>query len=148
MASMIFLTKFDALQRCLARIAAKTPASVDLLQNDLDAQDIIALNLERAVQVCVDIAAHVVAQHSAPAPSTMGEGFDRLHELEVISEQTALRMKNAVGFRNISVHEYQKIDWLIVYRIITEHLDDFRDFARQVLNWTESRGDKFSGHGD
>ncbi|KIH75377.1 Uncharacterized conserved protein YutE, UPF0331/DUF86 family [Geoalkalibacter ferrihydriticus] len=139
MASMILLTKLDALQRCLARVAAKTPESVDLLQKDLDAQDIITLNLERAVQTCVDIAAHVVAQHNTPAPSTMGEGFDRLHDLGIISEHTALRMKNAVGFRNIAVHEYQKIDWLIVYRIITEHLDDFKDFARQVLEWADGK---------
>jgi uncharacterized protein YutE (UPF0331/DUF86 family) len=133
---MILLTKLDSLQRCLGRVAVKTPPSVEVLQKDLDLQDIIALNLERAVQVCVDIAAHVVAKFNTPAPATMAESFDRLQELGVIADETALRMKNAVGFRNISVHEYQKIDWLIVYRIITEHLDDFKDFARQVLDWS------------
>ena len=35
--------------------------------------------------------------------------------------------------RNTAVHAYQEIDWHIVYRIITKHLDDFRDFARQLL---------------
>ena len=141
MASMILLTKLDSLQRCLARIVSKIPPGVEMLQRDLDLQDIIALNLERAVRVCVDIAAHVVAEFNTPAPATMAEGFDRLQELGVIAEETALRMKNAVGFRNISVHEYQKIDWLIVYRIITEHLDDFKDFARQVLDWSND-GDR------
>lgn len=101
----------------------------------------ITLNLERAVQVCVDIAAHVVAEFNSPAPATMAESFNRPQGLGVITEETALRMKNAVGFRNISVQEYQKIDWLIVFRIITEHLDDFKNFARQVLAW--SNGSKF-----
>lgn len=96
------------------------------------------MNLERAVQVCVDISAHILAQHNAPAPSTMAESFECLHAMGVISEHSAVRMKNAVGFRNISVHEYQKIDWHIVYRIITEHLDDFKDFARQVLTWADT----------
>jgi len=27
----------------------------------------------------------------------------------------------------------QDIDWDIVYRIITEHLEDFRDFAKQIM---------------
>lgn len=41
-------------------------------------------------------------------------------------------MQKSVGFRNISVHEYQSIDWLIVFKIITEHLVDFEKFAREV----------------
>ncbi|AJF06498.1 type VII toxin-antitoxin system HepT family RNase toxin [Geoalkalibacter subterraneus] len=139
---MILLTKLDALQRCLARVKAKTPENAAILQQDLDLQDIISVNLERAVQSCVDIAAHVIAQHNTTAPSTMAESFNRLHDLGVISENTAERMKNAVGFRNISVHEYQKIDWNIVYRIITEHLDDFKDFARQVLKWADEHESK------
>jgi uncharacterized protein YutE (UPF0331/DUF86 family) len=138
-ASLILLTKLDSLQRCLARIVSKTPSSVEVLQKDLDLQDIIALNLERAVQVCVDIAAHILATSNDPPPATMSQSFDRLLALDVIEEETALRMRNAIGFRNISVHEYQKIDWLIVYRIITEHLEDFRDFARQVFEWSNGQ---------
>jgi uncharacterized protein YutE (UPF0331/DUF86 family) len=135
----MLLNKLDSLHRCLARIASKTPDSVEALQRDLDLQDIIALNLERAVQVCVDIAAHILAEFSTPAPATMAESFERLRDLGVISEQTAMRIKKAVGFRNISVHEYQKIDWKIVYRIITEHLDDFKTFAGQILDWSNAR---------
>lgn len=138
MASLILLTKLDSLQRCLDRIAAKTPGCVEILQNDFDLQDIIALNLERAVQVCVDIASHVLAQFSSPAPATMAESFDQLQTLGVIEDTMAVRMKKAVGFRNVSVHEYQKLDWQIVYKIITEHLDDFKSFARQVLFWSDN----------
>jgi uncharacterized protein YutE (UPF0331/DUF86 family) len=140
MASMILLAKLDSLQRCLSRVASKMPPSVEVLQQDLDVQDIISLNLERAVQVCVDISAQILAEFNTPAPSSMVESFDRLRDQGVISPEIALRMQKAVGFRNISVHEYQKIDWLIVYRIITEHLDDFKDFARQVLAWANVEG--------
>ena len=85
------------------------------------------------------IAAHILATSNDPPPATMSQSFDRLLALDVIEEETALRMRNAIGFRNISVHEYQKIDWLIVYRIITEHLEDFRDFARQVFEWSNGQ---------
>ena len=135
MASTIMLTKLDSLHRCLTRIESKTPASLDVLQEDLDIQDIITLNLTRAVQICVDIASHVIADFDTPPPTSMAESFDRLCHLKVISDDAAVRMKKAVGFRNVSVHEYQSIDWLIVYRIITEHLGDFKDFARQVYGW-------------
>lgn len=133
---MILLTKLDSLQRCFARIALKAPPNVEVLQGDLGLQDIITLNLERAVQGCVDIAAHIVAESNVPAPTTMAESFERLRELDVITAEMALRMKNSVGFRNVAVQEYQKIDWLIVYRIITEHLDDFKGYAMQALDWS------------
>ncbi len=135
MASTIMLTKLDYLQRCLSRIESKTPASVEVLAGDRDIQDIITLNLTRAVQSCVNIATHIIADFDTPPPSTMAESFDRLQHLQVITGETSVRMKKAVGFRNVSVHEYQSIDWLIVYKIISEHLSDFKDFARQVHAW-------------
>ncbi|MES1944117.1 hypothetical protein PC39_08379 [Salinisphaera sp. PC39] len=37
-----------------------------------------------------------------------------------------------MGFRNVAVHNYQKIDWDIVHAITWQHLDDFRRFAQAV----------------
>ena len=42
----------------------------------------------------------------------------------------AARLKKAVGFRNIAMHNYEAIDWFIVHSIVTHHLKDFVDFAR------------------
>ena len=42
--------KLESLRRCVRRIEAKTPAGPEALHEDLDLQDIIVLNLERAVQ--------------------------------------------------------------------------------------------------
>ena len=40
--------KIESLRRCVQRIKEKTPASAELLELDLDLQDIVCLNLERA----------------------------------------------------------------------------------------------------
>ena len=125
--------KLESVRRCLQRIKDKCPPSADILARDLDAQDILALNLSRAVQLCVDIGAHIVAGKNVPPPATMGQTFDVLAELGIISEELALRMKNAVGFRNIAVHNYEAINWQIVHAIATRHVGDFTDFARSVL---------------
>ena len=125
--------KLESVRRCLQRIKEKCPPSADILARDLDAQDILALNLSRAVQLCVDIGAHIVAGKNVPPPATMGQTFDVLAELGIISEELAFRMKNAVGFRNIAVHNYEAINWQIVHAIATRHMGDFTDFARSVL---------------
>lgn len=77
--------KLESLRRCVDRIAEKTPASADQLIHDPDLQDIIALNLQRAVQTSVDLAAHVIAESDSPAPSTMVEHFESLDHLHIIS---------------------------------------------------------------
>lgn len=44
----------------------------------------------------------------------------------------ATRLRRAVGFRNIAVHNYRAVDWGIVHSIATMHLDDFTEFARVI----------------
>ena len=60
------------MRRCLRRIQDKCPSDPATLGRDLDAQDILALNLTRAVQLCVDIAAHLISSREITAPDTMG----------------------------------------------------------------------------
>jgi len=68
--------KLESLRRCLRRIEQKCPASVDELEKDIDLQDILAVNLTRAVQLSVDIAAHWIAElPDVPAPSTRRDVF-------------------------------------------------------------------------
>ena len=124
--------KLESLRRCVERIAAKTPLAADQLAQNPDLQDIIALNLQRAVQLSVDLASHLIAETNAPPPSTMAENFEALKNLQLISPALSERMTKAVGFRNIAFHSYQAIDWNIVFQICRHHLDDFRQFAQAV----------------
>jgi uncharacterized protein YutE (UPF0331/DUF86 family) len=98
--------KLESLRHCIARIMSKMPITPEALRSNYDLQDIIALNLERAVQVCVDIAAHVISETEVPPPSTMAESFARLAELQVLPPQLADSLQKAVAFRNILVHNY------------------------------------------
>ena len=125
-------SKLESLRRCLERIKDKTPSTVDALARDVDVQDIITLNLQRAVQVCVDIASHLLADTDVPVPDTMAGTFGALAEVGSIDVGTAERMVRAVGFRNIAVHAYRELDWRIVHAIATERLDDFVEFARAI----------------
>jgi uncharacterized protein YutE (UPF0331/DUF86 family) len=124
--------KLESLRRCLVRIREKCPPTAEQLSRDPDAQDIVALNLTRAVQLSVDIGAHVIAATDAFAPETMGQTFDSLADQGLIGLELATRMKKSVGFRNIAVHNYEAIDWAIVHAIVTRHLGDFDNFAGAV----------------
>ncbi|MDT8397310.1 MAG: DUF86 domain-containing protein [Pseudomonadales bacterium] len=124
--------KLESLRHCLRRIETKCPADAAMLAADLDLQDIISLNLSRAVQIVVDIGAHLLAGMESPPPDTMGQTFDLLAQEGVLNSELASRLKKAVGFRNIAVHNYERINWNIVHNIVKYRLADFSAFAEAV----------------
>jgi len=131
--------KLESLRRCLLRIEAKTPATAGMLAADFDLQDIVSLNLSRAVQLCVDIGAHLISGLSVAPPNTMGQTFDLLAQAGLITQELASSMKKAVGFRNIAVHNYDAVNWDIVYNIAKIHLSDFSEFAKVVASQLDDR---------
>ncbi|NWK55158.1 DUF86 domain-containing protein [Verrucomicrobiaceae bacterium N1E253] len=128
----VILNKLESLRRCVLRVEDKTPPSLAGLVSDADLQDIIVLNLERAVQTSVDIALHVISHLDVTPAETMRGSFETLRDAGYIDASTCTRMTKAVGFRNVAVHAYQEIDWEIVYMMITKNMNDFRMFAQQM----------------
>jgi uncharacterized protein YutE (UPF0331/DUF86 family) len=124
--------KVDSLLRCIQRIQTKCPSTAGQLKEDVDAQDVIVLNLSRAVQLCVDIASHCLSHTNQPIPNTMGEAFQHLAASKLITPELALRLRKSVGFRNLAVHNYHDLNWEIVFAVATKHLDDFLEFAQAV----------------
>jgi uncharacterized protein YutE (UPF0331/DUF86 family) len=129
----VLRAKAEALLRCIARVRATCPASAEALAGSIDAQDIVSVNLIRAVQLAVDMATHAVASAGLPPPTTMGESFDRLAEAGRISTDLARRLRGAVGFRNIAVHAYDRIDWTVVHALATTRLADLEAFSAALL---------------
>jgi uncharacterized protein YutE (UPF0331/DUF86 family) len=124
--------KLESLRRCVRRIEAKCPTDAETLAADIDLQDIISLNLSRAVQISVDIGAHLIAGMEVAPPDTMGQTFDLLAQEGVLNNELASSLKKAVGFRNIAVHNYKSINWDMVHSIVKYHLADFSAFAKAV----------------
>ncbi len=137
MDNSVILNKIETVRKCISRIEEKCPDTVEELKNNYDLQDIISVNLERAIQASVDIASHIIVDKEEDVPSTMGESFLILKKTNIISEDLAEKLKKAIGFRNISVHEYKKIDWEIVFSIITEHMINFKDYVKKILEYME-----------
>ena len=89
--------KLESLRRCLQRVAEKCPSDPDTLGRDPDLQDIVTLNLTRAVQICVDLGAHLIADMEVLPPDTMGQTFDALAHAGVIPEPLAQQLKEGSG---------------------------------------------------
>jgi uncharacterized protein YutE (UPF0331/DUF86 family) len=56
-----------------------------------------------------------------------------LQQAEIISLEMSNRLQAMVGFRNIAVRDYQKLNLAIVRAIVEKRLDDFRVFCGILL---------------
>jgi uncharacterized protein YutE (UPF0331/DUF86 family) len=120
----------------LKRLAAKKPTSLRRLLEDEDLQDIVARNLELAIQACIDVAMHVCGSYEV-VPDSAGEAFSALAEKKLIPRALAQRLRRAVGFRNVLVHEYVEVDWKLVQRVVVHDTADLAAFGKAVLKLIE-----------
>ena len=133
---VIVAEKLEALRRCIQRILDKTPPEIESLTKDPDIQDILVLNLTRAVQLCVDIGSHIVSASGEAAPATMDDVFTTFDTLGVITSATSESMKKAVGFRGIAVHNYESINWEVVFAVCRKSSADFNHFAKEIEGYS------------
>jgi len=123
----VVLAKVAAIQKCLRRIKQVTGLSPERL-DDLDVQDIFVLNLQRAIQSSIDLAAHIVAFESLGMPDTVRGHFVLPENAKVITKALSQKMQSMVGFRNIAIHDYQNLDIEILKAILSKHLKDLEQF--------------------
>jgi uncharacterized protein YutE (UPF0331/DUF86 family) len=135
----LIAAKFADLSVRVERVRARTKGSATELASDADATDLVSFNLMLAIQLCADIASHIVADEGWPVARTLGESFTRLAENRVISEETANAMARAAAFRNVVAHGYSRVDMSIVHRASTEGIVDIERFARDVAAWAVTK---------
>lgn len=128
----VIRNKIARIERCLARIREETASGLDAL-DDQTRQDAVVLNLMRACECTIDLAMHVATRLRVDIPQETREVFSLLHDAGLIDAELRDRLQRMVGFRNLAVHEYRRIQRAILDSIIRERLDDFTAFTAAVL---------------
>jgi uncharacterized protein YutE (UPF0331/DUF86 family) len=129
----VLLNKAAIIERCVARVRAEHAGDARSLTENLTRQDSIILNLQRACEASIDLAMHLVRERGLGIPQESRDAFELLLQAGLIEADLVGRLKRMVGFRNVAVHDYRKLDLQIVQKIVTDHLDDFLEFTRTVL---------------
>ena len=133
MADDVLLNKVAAIERAVRRAREEHGGDDANLLTHQTRQDAIILNLQRASESSIDAAMHLVRIHRLGVPQESREAFEMLEKAGRLDADLAGRMRRMVGFRNVAVHDYQRLNLEIVRRIVRDHLDDFLAFARLLL---------------
>lgn len=129
----IIINKITSLQRCVQRARSIYKNKQKDFLYDFDAQDAAILNILRACELAIDLANYLIKQNKIGIPTSSAESFDLLAQNNIISFELAEKLKKMVSFRNISVHEYQKINYQIVIAVIENELDDLIRFTEIII---------------
>lgn len=131
----LLLRKLADLDQYLGQVSEYRDITIDQYRGDWKTQRIVERTLQMAIELCVDIANHIIADRGLRVPATYSEAFDVLGEaglLDAARRDVMIRMSK---FRNVIVHDYARVDSTIVVQILREHLEDFTRFKAAVLKW-------------
>src|SRR3989344_1971060 len=90
-----------------------------------------------AAQATIDLAEAVIAFKDFRRPTTYGDAFYVLDEQEFLPKELSDKLINMAKFRNIIAHDYEDVDFGIVYDAVKNRLVDIEKFigvVREKLN--------------
>ncbi len=131
----LMLRKLADLEEYVRQVSEFQAVTLEEYRRDWKIQRIIERTLQMAIEVCVDIANHVIADRRLRIPQTYAEVFEVLGDAGLLPAELRDTMVRMAGFRNLIVHEYARTDPALVVGIVRDHLADFARFRAAALAW-------------
>lgn len=129
----VLLNKAATIERCVGRARDEYFRDPDSFATDLTRQDAAILNIQRACEAALDMGQHLVRRDRLGVPQSARDVFALLARAGAIETGLAKELQRMVGFRNIAVHDYQKLQLPITVAIIETHLDGFLRYSSALL---------------
>lgn len=101
---------------------------------DVKSRDLATFYLFLAIQECIDLAAHWVADAGWEVPDEAGATFDLLEEHEAFDHDLTVALRGAVGLRNRIAHGYASVDHQRVHQEYRRGLEALRRFLSLVMS--------------
>ncbi len=106
--------------------------SKEEIEKDLTLRGALERYLYLAAQSVIDLAEAILSFKRLRKPTTMSESFYILAEEKLIHDVVVEKMVKLVGFRNVMAHDYEKVNYDIVYDILHNRLRDIEVFLESI----------------
>ena len=129
----LILAKAALAEKYINRAIQKGKIDLSVFMKDIDCQDIVIFNLQKAIQKCIDMAAHIISDEDLGLPGSTNEMFYLLEENGYLDRDLTKKMIKAVGFRNLIAHEYEKLDLEQVHKVAQKDIHDLHLYIKAIL---------------
>ncbi|MEW6408325.1 MAG: DUF86 domain-containing protein [Patescibacteria group bacterium] len=124
--------KISAVKKYLKILEDFKKYSQSEIEKNIETKGAVERYLYLATQAAIDLAEAFIAYKNFRKPTTLSENFYILNEEKIISSEITEKMVKMTDFRNIVVHDYEKINYNIVYNILQNNLKNIEEFAKII----------------
>ncbi len=131
----VLINKAATIERCVNRAREEYDKDPATFATDYTRQDAAILNIQRACEAALDMGQHLIRKHKLGVPQSSRDVFSILATAKILNLDLAEKMKKMVGFRNIAVHEYHRLQLSIAEYVILQRLCDFNEYSKHVITF-------------
>lgn len=133
------LEKIDEMENYLRELEEYLPEQEeDYLNNSL-----LKRACERAFQLAsenlLDICNFIISEKGFGMPSDSKDSVRKLAENQVLPASLSTKLEELVGFRNLLVHQYGRVDDSRSYSYLNMELKDFYEFIEIIDRYIENQ---------
>ena len=136
----LIFRKIASLAEYRKQIGEYSALTIEQYRCDWKTQRIVERTLQMMIELCADIANHVISDDGLRTPETYADTFRVLAENSVITPEQLTVMEKMAKFRNIVVHQYETVDAEIVILVLRRHLIDFDHFSDSIIKLKNLKG--------
>jgi len=127
--------KLAQIDSYLSQISEFSKISANTYKNEWKTQRIVERTLQILIETCVDIANHIISDQGMRLPTGYADAFEVLKKAKVIAKKLGETMERMAKFRNVVVHQYEKVDPVIVVYILHNNLRDFEKYKKAIIRY-------------
>ena len=135
----LILRKLAKLDEYLGQIREYSAVSLEEYEENWKVQRIIDRTLQIMIETCLDVAGHIISDEGFRVPETYVDMFKILIEHQILDISQSDPFAKMAKFRNIVVHNYEKIDPAIVVGILRNNLEDFETFKKAIVAYLKTK---------
>lgn len=129
------LSKIDEIDSYLEELEKIKPSSFEEYGKSIEKKRACERLLQISVESVIDILNLIVSELKLGLPSDEKEVIEKLKNKKVISKELRKILIDMKGFKNILVHKYGTVDDELVFENLSENLEDFDKFKKEILNY-------------
>ena len=129
--------KLDELNSYMRELSLVSPSSYEEYL-EVEKKRACERLLQLAIECVIDVCHVLVTGLRLGLPADEDDLFGKLAVEGIVSPDMKDTLREMKGFRNILVHEYARIDDLLVYEAVRTRMNDFRAFADEIRAYLRS----------
>lgn len=135
----LILRKLANLDEYRKQLDEYAEISTEDYEENWKTQRIVDRTLQISVETCLDIAGHIISDEELRVPESYGDMFKILADSNILENSLFNSLAKMTKFRNVIVHQYEKVDPEIVIGILRKNLNDFSLFKGAIVRYLKTQ---------